>query len=378
MLLLVTILLAAPPEVLLDQPIPVLQTDVRFRQELERPISASWGGAELRSLLRRITADRQVAILLDRRIDPNQELTLDVQDRTLRDALAEIASHCGAEMSVAGNVVYLGPSASAAKLRTLIELRSSELHRSSSGIAKSRQVDLAARKTIHWNDLDRPADVLRQISERFKVKILNSEAVPHDLWAGATLPNVTAAEALSLVLIQFDLTFEWTDAATAVRLVPMPQQVAVEKHYTPRNRSLADTLKDWQEQFPELQADIRGKELVVMATVEQHEALAESLKPTARRPSTRTTTNAPVPLRRREFTLRIERVPVSALMKKLEMSDVIFQYDPAQLTAAGIDLDQPISLDVTKAPAEKFFAAMFEPLGLAFQIDNVTVTLRPK
>lgn len=372
-----TVVLCGGPgaEVVLDRsPAPRLAGG-RFTAELQRPLTASFKGLPLRDVLRRISDEREIAILLDRRIDPSQEVAVDFAGERLADALQDLSTRAGAEMRVAGHVVYLGPSSAAAKLRTLVELRGEELNSRETPL-RQRQ-ELARRRTIHWNDLDRPADIVRETASAYALEVLGLEKIPHDLWAGATLPDLSAREALSLVLIQFDLTFQWGEGASAIRIEPLPDRLVLERRYRPRGESAAAAAERWRGEFSGLQAEPLGSEVVVTATAEQHEAIADSLRP--RRSRTRShATERPTPIERRRFTLQMERVPASALMRKLEESGIEFGYSAAELSDAGIDLDQPITVRVRDAGPDELLRAVFEPLGLRPTYEGLTVTLTPR
>lgn len=372
--LLTGILLGGPEiEVTLDRPVPLRLAGGRFDAELNSGLTASWKNVPLRPVLRRIEDERQISILLDRRIDPLREIAIDFAGVPLRTALQQFAARAGAEVRAVGNAVYIGPAAAAANLRTLVELRRDELE--SSATAR-RRFELSRRRTIHWNDLERPAEILSRIASRYDLSVAGLEQIPHDLWAGATLPEMTAGEALSLVLIQFDLTFAWADRGAGIQIVPAPEQVQLERRYQPRGVSAATAAARWREEIPGLVAEVSGREVVVRGTAEQHEAVAERVQP-GRRSIPPRVGDRPTPIERRQFSLRIDRVPASALMRKLEESGIVFQYDATALAEAGIDLEQPISLDIREARADEFFRAVFEPLELRHSIDGLTVTLVP-
>lgn len=372
-----TVVLCGGPgvEVVLDgSPDPRL-TGGRFTAKLQRPLTASFKGLTLRDVLRRISDEREIAILLDRRIDPSQEVAVDFTGERLGEALQALSTRAGAEMRVAGNVVYFGPSSPAAKLRTLIELRVEELN--TREIPLRRRQELARRRTIHWNDLDRPTDIVREIASAYALEVLGLEQVPHDLWAGATLPGLSACEVLSLVLIQFDLTFHWVEGGSAIRIEPLPDRLVLERRYRPRGESAAAAAERWRGEFSGLQAEPLGSEVVVTATAEQHEAIADSLGP-RRSPVRSDGQEKPTPLERRRFTLQMERVPASALMGKLEESGIQFEYKAAELSEAGVDLDQPITVRVRDAGPDEFLRAVFDPLGLRHTYEGLTVTLTPR
>lgn len=364
--------IALPPR---DQPLAASLTGSKFHQQLEQQTSGSWTNVELRSLLNKLASERRVAILLDRRIDPTVKMQVDIVDQPLREGLHEIARMVHADVSVTENLVYFGPPSATGRLRTLIELRTAELREASNEIPEQRRTQLTRRQTISWADLDTPSDILRPIAELYKLTIPQQDQVPHDLWAGNELPNSTAAEALSLILIQFDLTFSWIDGGHAIELVPIPEKVQLERRQRIRGRSADETLKLIGARFPQLESTVDGSDLIVRGTLEDHENVAALLNPSSTR---KPTPQAPAPLQQRTFTLTIRRAPVRAVMDELKKSKVVFVYDEKALAAAGVNLDQPVDLDLNKATADEFLNALFSPLDLKFEIENLTVRLTPK
>ncbi len=350
-------------------------TGPKFHLELDQATSGSWTNVELRSLLNKLAIERRVAILLDRRIDPTVQLPVDIVNRSLKDGLRDIARKVSADISVPDNVVYIGPPAAVHRLRTLIELRSAELQSKTNPVRDSRRTELTRPLTVSWDDLETPADILQKIADRHHLSIKRPELVPYDLWAGNTLPSVTAAEALSLVLIQFDLTFAWVDGGQGIELAPIPEHVVLERRPRAKGRSAADTLKLIAERYPDLDAKLEGADVLVRGKLEEHESVSALLNPSSTK---KPAGPVPAPLRQRNFTLTFKRAPVRDVMKKLEESNVVFIYDAATLKAVGINLDQSVDLELNKASADEFFQALFSPLKLAFEIDNLTVKLTPK
>jgi hypothetical protein len=382
--------LAGPAnEAVLNRPVPQRATGAIFTKALETKVSASWRNVELRTILHRLAEEHQTAVLLDRSINPNQELDLDLPYQPLLAGFGVVAKSAEAELCVLGNTIYIGPANRVRKLRTLKHLRAREPFAIEDRLPPGRTLELSRSETVHWNDLDEPQQLVVNLAAGAGMTVANPEAIPHDLWAIATLPKATVTEALSLILIQFDLTFAWNTDATEIRLVPIPEIVTVEKAYTPAGgpsqrasraaweKFLNAAAKSWEQQLPgaTCRADAENQCLLVSATLEQHETLASHDR---NKPLENQLPGKTPAIRNRQFTLRIERVPASALIKKLEESGIKFSYDPALLAARNINLDDPISMDVKQAEADEFFKALCDPLGLKFSIDDVTVTLAPK
>jgi hypothetical protein len=349
-------------------------TGSRFRAKLNEPALANWQNVELRDVLEQISQDRHVALLLDRRIDPNVKHPVEFANQPLTDGLTRLATHFGGGVSLPNNVVYLGPEQAAHKLRTLIALRTEELSAKDSGVSKDRRHAWLKPHTVRWDDLDAPREMLDRLQADLKFRILNPSLVEHDLWAAATLPDVTGVEALSLILIQFDLTFAWQNGAEVVELLPVPDVVRIERSHKVRGKSVDQALREWQAEWPNVEFRASGREILALATVEEHEQIdagaAGRDKPAVK--------PAPLPLAKRQFTLESKGVSALDLMEELEKSGIEFDYDPQELAAAGVDLKRLVQLNVRNLSASDFFHAVFDSLGVKFTITGLTVTLKPK
>lgn len=357
-----------------DDPATPLLTGSRFRAELERPISIARDRAELRPLLERVSQTRGVAIVLDRRVDPGTAIDLNVPPLRLRDALTEIAGHANCIAGVVGDTVFVGPRAGAGPLRTLIALRETELDDRAEQLG-GRAFELRRARTIAYEDLERPAELLQRIAAHWDLSVDGLEQVPHDLWAGGTLAGVNAADALSLVLVQFDLAFSWTEGAMGVRIVPVPEDVAISRIHDVRRITPAQALERVRAAFADLDVRVEGRALHVRGSVEQHEAVSRL----ARGESAEGPAPKPVdfgPLARRRFTFEVVRQPVRAVLEKLIEGGLDIQYDAAQLEAAGIDLSRKLSFHVRQATADELFETICEPAGLQFEVRGETVVLR--
>ncbi len=365
--------------IVLNRETPKYLTDRNFRRVLSQPFSASWSNVEIRSVIQRICSTQNISIILDRRIDPSLKLRLDLQNLTLEQGLQKLAALAHAKTEIVGSTIYIGPETAASKLKTLLELKSEELAAlaDSGAELKSRVLFLSRKKTFHYQDLDQPSDILRQIAAAYQITINNGNQIPHDLWTHGTLTSVNAIEALSLILIQFDLTYRWEEQATQIQLIPIPDTVTIEKTYTPRGSSVVAVTRRLKETFPELSVASSGKTITVSASSELHEKIEQFLNPGANFRNTMPQKVDAIPVQRRKFTLWVKNVPLLAIMKKLEQSGIEFEYDEDQLADAGIDLGQQIDISVNEANAQEFFDSLFRSFKLKYQIEGTRVTLIP-
>ncbi len=359
-----------------------------FESALDHRIGRSWAGQDghtLRDIVRQLTDSQRISIVLDRRVDPTQSIELTLPKTPLRDMLAALARKVDAEISVVGNVVYVGPTDSAKKLRTLVELRNNDLSKLSSAATpgklpwRNRPVALTQKKSFAWQDFDRPRDILKQVADKFQIEVDGLEKLPHDLWGTASLPQVTATEALSLLLVQFGSTFEFIPDRAAIRIVPIPQRVLIERtHAVPANSPV--TVKSVREQFSDAEIAKSGAKWVVRGTVEQQAEIAAWLKSGGQKPLKPAENKPNEPLSKRRFTLlKQQNVALDDVIKTFIAFGVQIDYDLSQFADAGISLDKKVDMDNFKdVTAEKLFRDLFEPLGIEVTIDGETVRLKPK
>lgn len=360
----------------------------KFDDALEQKIGRAWGGGDgdsIRQALLQITVSNHVSIVLDRRVDPTQSVSLTLQATPLRDVISALAKTADAGIVVVGNVVYVGPIESSKKLRTLIELRHEELSKLASSAAKKTEkspwknpgASLSQRRTFAWQDFDRPRDILKQVAEKLKIEIEGLDKLPHDLWAGSSLTQVTATEALSLLLVQFGATFEFVLDRAAIRIVPIPPRVLIERSY-PLPANAQETAVAAGKKFPDAEFTVGGTRLVAQATVEQQAEIAAWLKPGGQK-AVKPAANKPDKLlSERRFTLKLENAAIGDVIKTFIASGVQIKYDPMQFADANVSLDKKINFEVKNASAEKIFRDHFEPHGIEVTINGEEVRLRPK
>lgn len=353
-----------------DCDVPRHPTAAAFRAALEQKIGATWQQVDLRTMLHKLEASSKTTAFLDRRLDPSRPRDLQLDQVPAREAYVRIAMLDGARATLVGRTIVLGPDASMLRLRTVAALRTEEL---AGDVPLARRTALVVPRTVCWKDLDRPRDILERIASLFKLDVEGADRVPHDLWAAAALVDVTAPEALTLVLHQFDLTFAWRRTGQAVEIVPLPESVLLERSYSPGG-TLASTADAWRKQFPGIEVRVEGGKIVVRGLLESHEAIAGLGKTGPATPQPPTGGSA---LSKRRFTLTVKSAPAKALFERLKTSGVDVRFDEAALKAAGIDLNRRIDVSVADADAYEFFRAVCAPLGLKYRIEGASVVLSP-
>ncbi len=351
-----------------------LLTEARFNLAILEPISATVPRTEVRTFLQRISAERNIAIVFDCRVDPHQLRDIAWVELGLISAIDELADDIDASTSIVGDTFLIGPRDSLQNLRTLVALRLEELEELEelAGVDTRHAARLRRRAELTWQDLDRPGDLLHSIAAAYGMRIENPEQIPHDLWAGATIANANAVEQLSIVLMQLDLAFAWSDDGTSITLVPYPAEAAIERQHQPRGMTIAEAEAAARGEFPELPIEAVGRALSVTARIEEHERIEELLG--IRQP--REITTQEVPLARRTFTLTVINQPVEGVIQALIDQGVPIEFDAEQLTNAGADLAARVSLQLRDVRIEALMEELCAPAGLQYEVDGERVLLR--
>ena len=186
----------------------------------EEKISIRWANNPLRQAIRHLSQAKHVAILIDRRVDPDQKLDVALKDVSVESALQTIARQSNLRVSRLGNVVYLGPAPAADRLRDVAAALEKDVRRLPSGI--QRKYFLAKR--LAWEDFAEPRKLVAQLARQSGIQIAGLEKMPYDLWAAADLPPISLVDRLTVIAIQFDLAFKVADGGRRLTLVSLPTE----------------------------------------------------------------------------------------------------------------------------------------------------------
>lgn len=337
-------------------------TGQRLEAQLAQPTGVLWSDMPLRQGLYNLGRNQGLAVLLDRRVDPEQEATLAKRELSLRETLKSIAENRKLGIAFVGPVAYFGPLETAARIRTVAAVRMQEAP------AKARGT-FAKQRAWRWDDLATPRELLEQLAAEAHIEIRGLDRVPHDLWAAADLPALTLVERLTLVLAQFDATFQYEDDGRAISLAEMPEKVVLERTYpgAPRPAELA---AKWKELLPDCKIDVVGKSVRVVGSVEDHERIAVS-----RKGNTTRTKVAGAPEKRYELNVREQ--PLGPLLKQLAAQlDLEFRADWEGLKGLGISQENRVTFGVKNASLDELLKQALAPAGLTFTRRGKVVDVR--
>lgn len=325
-------------------------TGAALERQRQQPVSLNWSGVPIRQGLWELGRLQQIAVLLDRRIDPERIVELAVQQVSLDELLERIAEKIDGAVSWLGPVAYVGPRPAASRLRTLAALRAADLR----ALPDEARAAFLRDKAWHWDDLAESRELLAQLAAEAHVELRRRDLLPHDLWPAASLPPLSWIDRLTLFANEFDLTYEIVDAAN-VSLAPIAEPVLIERSY-PIAKQGKELAARWKELAPDAAIElVRGK-IVVRGRLEDHERLKA---PKPAQPAARPGTKA--------YSLTVSDQPLAAVLDTLRASSIKIAVDKPALQKAGLSIDRRISFSVERATLEELLTAALKPAGLTFR-----------
>lgn len=309
-------------------------TGKQFQAQLAAPVDIYWANNPLREALYGLAQAKGVAVLIDRRIDPGRRQNLSLQNVPLRTALQAIAEENQAAMAILGPVVYFGPASAAERLSAVATMLESEARR----LPNTLREKYLSAEACSWEDLATPRELLREMTGRQGFSFVNLEEIPHDLWAAASLPSLSLVDRMTLIAIQFDMVVRIVGDGTQLKLERLPEEIARSPGW-PKQSTSSDT------------------------------------KPS--RPQGSSAENAlPENVRIDRFSVREK--PLEAVLTQLaERLGLTLQINRQAIAAAGISLEQRISLELKNATIDELFARLLGPCGLTFHRRGKLVEIVP-
>jgi len=324
----------------------------------------------LRKAIHTISTTQRVAILVDRRVDPDRELDLPLFDTTVGELLQRIAKDHGLGLTRVGPVSYLGPPQVTARLRTLALLRQEDAAR----LPEESEETFSRAQPLAWDDFATPRELLSRLAEASGIRLEGLEQVPHDLWAAADLPALSLVDRLTLIAVQYDLTFRIAADGRSMQFVPVPERVAVVRRY-PGGREPEQLAQRWSRLVPESQIKVVGDEVFVRGLLEDHERLKAAPHASARKPAKRSSSAGRQEVR---FTVQNAKGPLDRLVAELAQKlQIEVRIDREALAQAGISPSQVVSFSVKDATVDELFEAVLSPAGCTLRRERNAIVVVP-
>lgn len=338
------------------------KVDAKLRQQLQLPADVVWREKPLRDGLINLSRRQQVAVFLDRRVNPDQPVDFTGQNVSLAQLFAALAIQQELAVGHVGPVIYIGPPATAKKLATLVQLREEQVRRLPSAVQR-RWLN---REPVRWPMLAEPRELLKQAAASTGFQIEHLDRVPHDLWPATDLPPLNAIEQLTLILAGFGVTFEISADGAGVRPLTIPDEVSIRRGYA-WTANPAGSLARLRDMFPETKFAMQAGRLEVDGPWETHEHVERLRRgETVRAPVAGKTVS--------RFTLTVRNQSAQAVLQAVA-AKLGLQLDIAPTAADRANAMVDFAVD--NVSLEELLTAICKPVGLQAQATDTKLHVTP-
>ena len=193
-----------------------------LRKKLATRISATWRNQTAGVVIRRLATAGGIGTWVDRRVNPDLEVTAQLDQVALLDAFAKLidSEQIAAQQLAAipvGEVVYVGPQRTAEALPKLLR----QARRSLAGVPSKQKRLWLQSEPATWPELSEPRALIAEWLQQAQAEGQGVEKVPHDLWPKISLPPMPTLDRLVVLLANFDLTCRVTSAGKRCEIFPV-------------------------------------------------------------------------------------------------------------------------------------------------------------
>lgn len=363
--------------------------------EPARKTGVLWDETPIREALTALEQQSGQTLWLDRRIDPAFPVSGTFQNASAEQILQEALRPSPFRVSqLTDGLLFTAPENTAILLRTLLAKKRHELREN---LPSSDQKKWLTERSVAWDHLTEPKAVLEKLAQTMKFEIRDLSKLPHDLWPERPPMHISGLDAALLILIQFDLTLEFT--SEGVKTVPLdPRAILISRTYA------ASEISEEQlaavRNIPGTRTMQKGAKILVRGTLEVHESLAgRSVSGASRKAETKERTESQQTASR-QAAKRIPNTQNSAHAYGLKPGETVsgtvkgpfipyvkalcsqygltLEADEDALRSAGIDPAKHVEVTADKATLEELFSMMAAEASCDAELDGPTLTIRPK
>ena len=355
---------------------------------LRSDVMVFWSGTSLEMALKTYTQTHRVAVIRDRRVDPNQLIDLNRQSIQLDTVLNELAAQGNSKVRRLESVFYMGPAPTVERLRTIAALKQEEAEQ----LPENTRDKLRTRRAFSWNDFATPQEILTDLADQGRFEIVLPERIPHDLWIAGDLPSLTLSNRITLIAAQFHLMYVVAPDGQRIAFVPIPDDIGIVKDFPLRGNG-REQMAEMRRIAPDIEAQISGGRLYVKGRVEDFERIAnpdlatEENPGAAINPGVAASVGSPSPangggatpsLSHLEFTLNVENQPLEGVLNSLAQNiGLSIETDWTACERAGIQRGRLITFSVRKASVDELLTAALEPVRCVFRRRGRDVQVAP-
>ena len=239
--------------VLVESSSAAFLTGKKLDKKSSLEFSIWWKDAELRDRLKAFSTEEQIAIMLDRRIDPSTLMNLGIENRSVEQILWRVSSAAEIGVCRIEDCYYFGPVDTTVALPIALDT----LSRQAKKVRSRSKVKWTIKRPIRTGPLVATKVLIEAIADKHGFAVNGLDDLPHDLWYEVSLPPTSVIGQMQLMLAGFGKTFEIDPDGKSITIIDFPEIQSAKRQFSVAKRPA--NAKELAKQFPDLRISFRSK-----------------------------------------------------------------------------------------------------------------------
>ncbi len=231
-------------------------TGKKLDRKSSQAFSFWWRDAELRDRLVAFSKTEDIAVMLDRRVDPGTTINLGIENRTLEQILWQVGSTAKIGVCRIEDCYYFGP----VETTMVLPIAMDTLHRQAKKVSRRSSVKWTVERPVQTTPIVSTKSLIEAIASRHGFSVNGLEKLPHDLWYEVSLPPISVLAQIQLLLAGFGKTFEIDSEAKSITIIDFPKIESAKRTFAVSKRP--ENWKELNMRFPDLRMSYRSKSVI--------------------------------------------------------------------------------------------------------------------
>ncbi|MCA9059982.1 MAG: hypothetical protein KDA85_15855 [Planctomycetaceae bacterium] len=348
-----------------------------LERELSKQFSWNCTGVTLLSQVEALQERLKVCIVLDRRVDPNRLVTLETQLLPAREIVLQLISQFpDLDVCFTSELIYVGPTAAVRRLPILLEVAEKNVRDRKANFSAAVFRAVTSPRTTHWSEVTSVSEIVEDLTSAAGTQVTNSKSLPHDLWRSGTLPTMTYAAAMTVILNQFDT--ELVAGEATFTMAPIDLNTRITRRYSVPKEVREDVQNAWTELATSGNVQWTGNSAEVEGTLGEHAELEAALRRIQwRREALEFAPPGSLLTRRFEFQAA-QASTLGTIIEYFRQNNIAVEVIDADHPDVAAALQTQLEVRIPNLPADEFFRRLFGPYfsSVTVQADKVILRLR--
>lgn len=203
-------------------------------------ISVRWREVPVRDRLIQLSQQQGICVVVDRQVDPDRPLNLDIQQKTWDQVLWSVSEKLNLEICQLDELYYFTPEGSSLPIRVVYDRNKEQLRRT----RKRLSVPWLTVTEFEINEFEQPRELVETLAAQYEVSLEGLEKIPLDVWPAYRFPKMDLLQKFTILLSGFGLcpSISENGKTMVIENIPAIESAKIRIPFTEQPRTAANAL----------------------------------------------------------------------------------------------------------------------------------------